>query len=194
MESPVNEQIEADVHRIIQATTAPPEIKEQAWQAFFTAGTPTAFYQRFDSLPLPNSVRTDLWNLKFNQRKIGPAAVHSKGTVRGALPELPSAGRVRELPSSAAGEARLRGIAKRLGMDYHTMMPGDRQALEQIQHEMNLGALQNIAGAGPSWWPTTAEARRMAAARAGVTQERAPGGEAPQSTRRGLPPVPQPRR
>lgn len=132
-----------------------------------------------------------------NALLLGPAAAHTKATVRGALPPVPMSGRVRDLPNSAAGEARLRaeapagpagpvmsreqrratatppstgrhqlrteirdphvlrlrGIAKRLGMDYDTMTPADRAALEQIQHEMNLGALQNIATGTPTWWP-----------------------------------------
>jgi len=149
---------------------------------------------------------------------LGPAARHTRETVRGALPPVPMPERVTELPPSEAGRARLRaeagpgaagpatsreqrraatlppstgrhdlrselrdlhvarlrGTAKRLGMDYEKMSPGERETLEHIQHEMNLAAWENLATPGPSWWPAEAESRRMAAVGPSVAQERPP--------------------
>jgi len=101
----------------------------------------------------------------------GPAPPPMSRQQRRALSEVPGTARAPEegAPSPESAEtANLRRIASRLGMDYDTMMPADRAALAEIQHEMNLANLQNIATPAPAWWPTTA-------------RERPPGG---------LPPVP----
>lgn len=88
----------------------------------------------------------------------GPPPAPMTRDQRRTLSAVPGTGELepRGMTAEEPGTANLRRIATRLGMRFDDLTPTERASLEQIQHEMNLGALQNITTPPPSWWPTTA--------------------------------------
>jgi hypothetical protein len=54
-----------DLKSILDAAPAANEVRAEAWDAFHLASSPEDFKSRFDKLKLPDTVKADLWDLKF---------------------------------------------------------------------------------------------------------------------------------
>lgn len=63
---PVNQEAQQRiVQKILENAPVDDSVRDQAWNAFFTAGDRVSFVQQFQSIPVPQSVKRQLWFAKF---------------------------------------------------------------------------------------------------------------------------------
>lgn len=55
-----------DLQKALDAANVSPDIKADAWDAYFGASSPDDFRQRFDKIKLPDDAKAKLWDLKFS--------------------------------------------------------------------------------------------------------------------------------
>jgi tetratricopeptide (TPR) repeat protein len=60
-----------DLIRILRNASTTDDIRQAAWDAFHAAVDSDDFVRRFDTISLPNEIKSKLWNLKFGSPSTG---------------------------------------------------------------------------------------------------------------------------